>query len=495
MATPVAEIFRYFGFKEESVRGTAESTAEMHCDAKSLSPGMPSDPEMTFEGSMGRGRNIHRPGYYISSPSAEVGTDIKILDRFLEFALGECDTVTAEGAGDTLTADKVWYYDKSGESYTNDTTDFGNATAGDVNAPGHASAEVDDYLAVGYQDPFTSVTITMGTPKTDTSTLAWEYWDGDEWKAIPSPTDGTSGLTQTGTLTFTEMADWVPKKINTDTVALYYIRVRCSAFTSAGTQGLISQGLLGVAPDVTTDYIYSTDSVLLPSFTGFFGLDVGEHIVSGCVVDKLSLKAEGDFLTLNIDMKGQTPTLDDLLPATSLSINEDYPLAFYEVNLYMRPLGDATPWGATNLISSDVKSLTLNIENNMSEDDGKRIGSRFPGYIPAGARNIGLSFDALYLNNDWVELMWGSSDGPQDTTGSTEVEFMAEIDAGRYGSAQLFYPRAILRAPVDASGRDAITQTVEVDAYNQDVSYTGSKGATTVNTDLFCTVVLNTPDT
>lgn len=496
--TTVAEIFRYFGFKEEAVRGVAETTPEMHCDAKSLSPGMPDDPEIIFEGSMGRGKNIHRPGYYVSSPSAEIGTDIKILNRFMEFALGLCDTVTSEGAGDTMAADGVWYYDKSGTSYTDEKTDFNSATAADVNIPGHAAGEVDDYLAIGYQDPFTSVTFTISTSKTDTSTLVWEYWDGDEWKAIPTPTDGTTGFTAAPgdhTLTFAEMTDWIPKKISTDTTALYYIRVRCSAFTSAGAQGVLTKGTLGVAPDITTDNIYSTESVLLPSFTSFMGMDAAEHIISGCVVDSLEMKADGDFLTLNIGMNGQTPAIGDLLGQSALTVNDDYPLAFYEVNLYSRPYGDNTPWGSANKISSDVKSLTFKIENNTSPDDGKRIGSRFPGYIPAGARNITLSFDSVYLDNDWLELMWGSSDGPQEIIGATDVEFMIEIDAGRYGYAQFYLPRAIVKAPVDSSGRDPITQKVDVDAFMDSVTFTGSTGSTTVTTDCLATFVMYTPDT
>jgi hypothetical protein len=496
--TDVAEIFRYYGFKEEAVRGVAEASAEMHCDAKSLSPGMPDDPEMTFEGSMGRGKNIHRPGYYVSSPSAEVGTDIKILNRFMEFALGECDTLQAEGAGDTLTPGGVWYYDDSGDTFTSDLTDFTDVDVGDVAIPGHAAAEVDDYLAIGYQDPFTSATFVISTAKTDTSTLVWEYWDGDEWKAIPSPTDATTGFTAapgSHTLTFTEMTDWIPKKISTDTTALYYIRVRCSAFTSAGTAGLVTSGTLGVAPDITTDNIYSTESVLLPSFTSFIGMDVSEHIISGCVVDTLEMKADGDFLTLNIGMNGQTPTLATLKAQSALTMNDDYPLAFYEVNLYSRPYGDTTPWGAANKISSDVKSLTFKVENSTSSDDGKRIGSRFPGYISSGARNITASFDSVYLDNDWLELMWGSSDGPQEMVGSTDVEFMIEVDAGRYGYVQIYLPRAIVKAPVDSSGRDPITQTVDVDAFMDSVTFTGSAGATTVTTDCLATFVMYTPDT
>jgi hypothetical protein len=61
-------IERYFGFSEEKKNGIAETEAEMHLDPKSLSPGIPSDTEITYTGSIGRGKNIHRPGPYLNSP-------------------------------------------------------------------------------------------------------------------------------------------------------------------------------------------------------------------------------------------------------------------------------------------------------------------------------------------------------------------------------------------------------------------------------------------
>lgn len=496
--TDIAEIFRYFGFAEEDTRGVAETVAEMHCDAKALNPGIPGEPEMEYEGSIGRGRQLHRPGYYVSNPSAEIGTDIKILNRLMYFALGEKDAVDVEGAGDTLPATKVWYYDDSAGTFSSETADFNSVTANDVDVPGHAAGEVDDYLAIGYTTEFTSVTLNVGTVKTDTSTLVWEYWDGNSWEAISGVTDGTSGFTVSGShaVVFTAPIDWGKKKLSTDTTALYYIRVRCSAFTSATAQGKITQGLIGLAPDTRTNVIYSTDSVLLPSFTSFMGVDIDEHIVSGCVMDKLELNVENDFITFKIDTKGQLPTTGALKSYAQLTINDDYPLAFYEVDLYLRPLGDVTAWGNTNKISSDVKKLTLTIENSISDGDGQRIGSRFPGYLPAGNRKIGLKFDYLYLTNEYIELLWGSSDGPQDRDGSTEVEMMIQIDAGMYGLAQVYLPRVIVSAAsLESKGRDAIVQGVEVSAYQENVSFTGSGGATTVNTDALVTVTLNYPDT
>lgn len=445
---------------------------------------------------MGRGKNLHRPGYYVSSPSAEFGVDIKTLTRMLYFALGLEDTVTSEGSGNTLTPSKAWYYDLSGTDYTDETADIGNATANDVNVPGHAEGEVGDYLAIGYEDPFTAIAMNVGTAKTDTSTLVFEYWDGDEWKTL-SVTDGTTGFTLTGShdITWTEPTDWVKKKINTDTVAYYYIRVRCSAFTSADAQGMITQALLGISPDTVTKYIYSTNSVLLPSFTAFMGVDIDEHIVSGCVIDKLELNAEEDFLTMSIETKGQTPNVTTLKNKTQLTLNPDYPLAFFEVNLHMRDLGSATPWGASTLVSTDIKKLKMSVSNNTSEDDGKRIGNRFPYYIPAAARDITLAFDYQYLTNDYIELLWGSTDGPQADVGSKEVEMMIAIDAGKYGSAQIEFPRVVVtKAPLESSGRDPIVQSVEVATFEDNMTFVGSAGSTTVSTDVLATVTLLYPD-
>lgn len=488
------EILRYLGFAEETVRGVAETSAEMHCDAKSLSPGFPDNPEMTFEGSMGRGKNVHRPGSFILSPAAEVGTDIKILARQLYFALGGLITDVTEGDGTGINPSKVYYYDASGDSFTSKLTAFTNSTANDVTVPGHAAAEVDDYLAIGYSKPFTKVTINVGTAKTDTSTIVWEYWDGDAWVTL-TVTDATTGFTVASehTVTFTAPTDWAVKSLS-NTAATYYIRARCSAFTSAGTAGAITQGSIETQPDISTQYIYSDDKVLLPSQTLFMGMDIKEYILSGCVTDKLELTADNEFVMLKIDTKGQTPTSDTLKGVDDLSINEDYPLAYYEVDLHMRTLGSTTTWGAETIISQDTKKLNFSVANNISDSDGMRIGSRFAGYLPAGERALELGFDYLYINEDMLELLWGSTGGPTEESGSTEVEFMVEINAGIYGSAQIWFPRAILTsAGLDSSGRDAIVQGVKVEAYQTNITIP-SDPTESVNTDCLVTIVTNFTD-
>jgi hypothetical protein len=151
---------------------------------------------------------------------------------------------------------------------------------------------------------------------------------------------------------------------------MYYVRCRCSAFTSAGNQGKISTGTISTTPDVLSEYIYSAENVLLPSFTSWMGLDIDEHVIAGNVVDSFELTADSGFLGLKVDSKAQTIIPDTLKDLDDLKMNEDYPLAWYDVNLHLRDKGSATPWGASTKISEDVKKVSFSIKNSISVTDG-----------------------------------------------------------------------------------------------------------------------------
>lgn len=341
MLEELPKIKRYFGFKEQSEFGTAEEAPEMFADIKSLNVGIPSDPEIQYESSMEKGKTIHRPGYYVSTPSVEFGTDLALLNRLLYFVLGEKKTETEE--------------------------------------------------------------------------------------------------------------------LN------------------------------------TINYMYPTSKVLLPFFTSFFGADSDEFIVPDCVIDKLEFNVENEFLTLKAEMKAGKTAVDTLKEADEITLNESYPLAFYEINVHMREKEETpTAWGEATLISSELKKLSLSIENGISEDNGQGLGSRFPYRLPSGAREIGLSFDYLYLSRKWLNYLWGSETGPQDNEGSTEFEMLIEIDAGDYGSGAIFIPRATIKgSPIEASGRDAMVQSVEVDTYMDTITIPTTP-ATTVKAELLATMVYPT---
>lgn len=341
------DIFRYFEFAEESTPGVAETTPEMSCDAMSISPGIPDAPDMEYKGSMGRGKTIHRPGFYSTSPKAELGTDLKILSRMLYFALGNKITKEAEG---------------------------------------------------------------------------------------------TTG------------------------------------------------------PDTSTQYIYAKNGILLPTFTGWFGIDIKEYKVPGCVINKLEFSVEKDFFMLKPDMAGMAETPGTLKTQDQLLMNEDYPLAFYEMNVHMRNKGSATPWGSETLISRDIKKMNLGIENSAKAEDGQGLGSRFPYYIPVGERKIGLEFDYTYLTNKWYDLMQGGSNGPQAKVGSTEFEMRLTVDAGEYGSGIADLPRVIVtKAPIESKGRDPITQGIAVDAYQDNITIPTTPEQT-VYSEILWTMVHNFPD-
>lgn len=347
-------IERYFGFKEEKQRGILETEAEMHLDPKSLSPGIPGDTELIYTGSIGRGKNIHRPGPYVNNPTVEAGTDLKILTRLLYF--------------------------------------------------------------------------TLGNEVKETSTL-------------PE----------------------VSKILKKDEKSL----------SEGGLEDL--------------EFIYGSDKVILPTFTSFMGMDLNEHVINGCVVDKFELSADKEFLNFKLDMKALKSVLKPLKPVSELKFNLDYPLAYFEIDLYLREIGSKDLWSDQNKISYKTQKLTLSIENSVDEASGQHIGSRFASFLAAGERNIKLSFDTLYLDNTWFRYLWSDEFGPQERVGSTEVEMAIQINAGNYGSMLIELPRAIITgASFDSSGRDNIVQSVDIDTYQKNITIP-LKNPITVNTECLIT--------
>lgn len=351
MANEDSEIFRAFGFAEESERGVAEAAPEMWCDVMNGDLGLPKDPHIMYEGGMGKGNRTHRPGFYNTSPSFEMGFDLKILSRLSHFTLGNRILENTEGDG--------------------------------------------------------------------------------------SPTG---------------------------------------------------------EPDTAKEYLYSSNKILLPSFTIFVVSDVRSYVIPGCIMNKLEVSADKDFLTLKADMEGmnETPYAKDHFTVT---LNDDYPLAFYEMDVHMRDLGSVTAWGSTTLISEDVKKLSMKVDNGVKAEDGRHLGSRFPKNIPSNSRSPELSFDYDYLTNKYYDLMQGGVDtGPTDDQDATEFEIMIALDGGDYGSAQWFLPRNIVSgAPVDFKGRDMTDQSVTITPFMESVTIPATTPVT-VDTDMLMSFIHNFTD-
>lgn len=157
-------------------------------------------------------------------------------------------------------ADQVWTEDQSAGTFVDETIDFNDAGAGDVQ-PYPTAEAVEDNLYIGYRSKFGLVKINTGTAAVGGGTTTWEYWNGSAWTALSGVTDGTTDFTVTGSqdVTWTMPTDWAAKSVN-GTGAIFYVRARLDA-GSFSTEPLITQGWVGV-PAVVQRWI----SWLYPGF-------------------------------------------------------------------------------------------------------------------------------------------------------------------------------------------------------------------------------------
>jgi len=137
---------------------------------------------------------------------------------------------------------------RSAPGFTDITRDFNDAGVNDASP--FPSPAVNDAFYVGHDERFYNITIDVGTAKTGTYTIVWEYWDGAAYSALTDLTDGTNGFTTTGpnTVTYSIPDDWATVAVNS--VTRYWIRARISAFTSTGTVPLIDEGSVGMIGDI-----------------------------------------------------------------------------------------------------------------------------------------------------------------------------------------------------------------------------------------------------
>lgn len=89
----------------------------------------------------------------------------------------------------------------------------------------------DGYLLIGHEMPYTGLEFTFGTAASTNLGLTFQYLDTNgNWNTF-SPTDGTSGMTATGAVTwsFTDVSDWWPNDIFDSQNVIeqkYWIRIR-----------------------------------------------------------------------------------------------------------------------------------------------------------------------------------------------------------------------------------------------------------------------------
>lgn len=178
----------------------------------------------------------------------EIGHDIKRLVKL--------DGFTASKMGAVTNPSVYYYYDLSATTYADDVSDATNATDDDTVLPGHAAGEVGDYIILGESlSPFNQIIMNVTTANTDERTLVFEYATAkDTWTEFSSAdTDFDQTIfdsTGVKRINFNVPDDWVSMDPavgaggGDNPTAAWYVRIRCTAFTSADVAGLVDQWTL-----------------------------------------------------------------------------------------------------------------------------------------------------------------------------------------------------------------------------------------------------------
>lgn len=117
-----------------------------------------------------------------------------------------------------------------------------------------AFAATNDAIYFGHSAPFKVIYASVITAGSYVATFIWEYWDGDSWETLD--VDATSGTGEepfksTGVTLYywATPQDWVAYDIAGDPTSQYWIRARCTAYTSRAVTPILGQGAYLLSKD------------------------------------------------------------------------------------------------------------------------------------------------------------------------------------------------------------------------------------------------------
>jgi hypothetical protein len=225
---------------------------------------------------------------------------------------------------------------------------------------------------------------------------------------------------------------------------------------------------------------YGTEDDILPSFCARIGKDLFEHVFSGCCLNQLQLQMEGEFCVATADIIAAVDAKDTLRAIADVTLPTEYPLAFHEATAYSVSGSYETEW------SANVKSLTLTINNNLSAEAGRTIGTRYPRRIPANERLTTFAANLWFDSDDELEKLWGGASGPA-ATGPAEGFLRVVLDGGAGGEVRLDLPKYIYtQVQQQPSGRSELVQAVTGRAFPDTVTL--EDGVTDVSTDIYARI-------
>lgn len=130
--------------------------------------------------------------------------------------------------------------------WTDDTTDFTDAGAGDVDLlPSYPI--VGDGFYIGYSEKFCKVKVVTSQARTGTATIALKYWDGSAWTAVTTVEDDSTGYSETaGThiIHFIPPTDWTANTADNgpNGETGYFVVMEMTAITTVTQQPQATRG-------------------------------------------------------------------------------------------------------------------------------------------------------------------------------------------------------------------------------------------------------------
>lgn len=200
---------------------------------------------------------------------------------------------------------------------------------------------VGDAFYFGDDAPFNFIDLDVTTKLVGTLDLAWEYWNGATWVALPDLVDDTDGYQMTGLRRISWSLPGAWSSVVVNAIDKFWGRARVSSFTSIGQQPLAGRVIVGIANPLAVDPLDAQGNGQI-SWTILDAQDLG------LVITQMTAPAGGrdDDLGLKIAERGvkRRPGESDAalrLRASRFANVVSPELIEREINQILEPFGEA----------------------------------------------------------------------------------------------------------------------------------------------------------
>lgn len=211
--------------------------------------------------------------------------------------------------------------------------------------------------------------------------------------------------------------------------------------------GSAGYSVAGAGP--TYDHTFVPDiGNLRESFSCLIGKDDIQDTFLGCVVNTLQIAVTDNFVRMVLGILGAS-NVKETLQSPAPAFTEGAIYAPHDVAMSLNAV-DA---------SAKVENFTMDVNNQLSIDAGRSIGSRFPRRVFNNGILVTANIQLAFIDQAELTRFWGQASGPLATGVPTDVPIVISI-----GSAyDITLPRGIyMNLGKPMAGRDRIVQNASV---------------------------------